>query len=188
MTCSELIDMSLKPITRLRLLPGWVIVVVASLIVSVLPAIADTDPPVRGDAASPSSARAQAGPSAPDQLIQPDDLARLLVDTTGPRPVVLHVGFKMLFRSGHIAGSRHVGPASTPDGLVALKQVLREIPHQQPIVLYCGCCPWADCPNVRPALLAAREVGAKDVRLLHLPQNLQHDWIDKGLPIGKGDE
>jgi hypothetical protein len=41
---------------------------------------------------------------------------------------------------------------------------------------------------VRPALLAAREVGAKDVRLLHLPQNLQHDWIDKGLPIGKGDE
>jgi hypothetical protein len=101
---------------------------------------------------------------------------------------VLHVGFKVLFRSGHIPGSRYIGPASTPDGLAALKQVLREIPRQQAVVLYCGCCPWTDCPNVRPAFQAAREMGLKNVRLLYLPENLQHDWIDKGLPISKGDQ
>jgi thiosulfate/3-mercaptopyruvate sulfurtransferase len=157
--------------------------------VSVLPAIADPDRPPGADAESPSSARTLAAPpSAPDQLIQPHDLARLLADTTGGRPLVLHVGPKILFQSGHIAGSRHVGPASTPTGLAALKQVLRETPPQQPIVLYCGCCPWTDCPNAGPALLAAREMGLKNVRLLHLSQNLQHDWIDKGLPIAKGDQ
>lgn len=180
--------MSLRSSTRLRPLAGWVIVVVVSLVVSVLPAIADLDPPPRADAESPSSAHAPAALAASDQLIQPHDLARLLADTTGKRPVVLHVGPKILFQSGHIAGSRHVGPASTPTALVALKQALREIPHQQQIVLYCGCCPWADCPNVGPALLAAREMGLESVRLLHLPRNLQHDWIDKGLPISRGDE
>ena len=102
--------------------------------------------------------------------------------------MVLHVGPEVLFRSGHIVGSRHVGPASTPDGLQALKQVLREIPQQRSIVLYCGCCPWADCPNVRPALKLAQELGRKDVRLLHLTRNLQHDWTDAGRPISRGSE
>lgn len=120
--------------------------------------------------------------------MQPEDLVRLLGDTTGRRPVVLHVGFEVLFRSGHIAGSRHIGPASTPEGLLRLQEALRGVAHGQPIVLYCGCCPWADCPNVRPALLAARESGSKDVRLLHLPQNLKHDWIDKGLPTSRGEQ
>jgi hypothetical protein len=41
---------------------------------------------------------------------------------------------------------------------------------------------------VRPAFQAAREMGLKNVRLLYLPENLQHDWIDKGLPISKGDQ
>jgi len=41
---------------------------------------------------------------------------------------------------------------------------------------------------VRPALVAARESGSKDVRLLHLPQNLKHDWIDKGLPTSRGEQ
>jgi hypothetical protein len=86
------------------------------------------------------------------QLIEPADLARLLSDTSSRRPEVLHVGFPILFRSGHITGSRHIGPASTPEGLQALKQALRGIPQRRSIVLYCGCCPWVDCPNVRPAL------------------------------------
>ena len=31
-------------------------------------------------------------------------------------------------------------------------------------------------------------MGLKNVRLLYLATNLQHDWIDKGLPISKGDQ
>ena len=70
-----------------------------------------------------------------DSLMQPEDLARLLRDPTGRRPVVLHVGFEVLFRSGHIAGSRHIGPSSTPDGLRRLQEALRGIAPGQPIVL-----------------------------------------------------
>lgn len=179
--------MSLNSSTRLPPLPG-VLVTITLFMGTALPATGNPDPRAGADAESPSSARTLADSSAPSQLIQPEDLARLLADTTTRRPAVLHVGFKVLFRSGHIPGSRYIGPASTPDGLAALKQVLREIPRQQAVVLYCGCCPWTDCPNVRPAFQAAREMGLKNVRLLYLPENLQHDWIDKGLPISKGDQ
>jgi hypothetical protein len=150
------------------------------------------------EAGAPTTAATEAGFSAPapaqsvtpgpSQLIEPADLARLLSDTSSRRPEVLHVGFPILFRSGHITGSRHIGPASTPEGLQALKEVLRTIPERRSIVLYCGCCPWADCPNVRPALQLAQELGRDDVKLLHLPSNLQRDWIDKGLPTSRSDQ
>jgi hypothetical protein len=133
-------------------------------------------------------APAQAVEPAPAQLVEPADLARLLSDTSSLRPEVLHVGFPILFRSGHISGSRHIGPASTPEGLQALKEVLRTIPRGRSIVLYCGCCPWADCPNVRPALQLAQELGRDEVKLLHLPRNLKRDWIDQGLPTSRSDQ
>lgn len=118
-----------------------------------------------------------------EDLLQPEELARLLAGPAARRPTLLHVGFKVLYRSGHIAGSRYIGPASKPEGLAALKQVLRLLSRQSPLVLYCGCCPWHNCPNVRPALKAAREMGFKDVKVLFIAKNLQHDWIDRGLPI-----
>ena len=181
--------LSLTSCTRPRARHRWLVIAVASLIVSVwLAAAAGPVLPASSDTAAPDPAPAPADPSATDSLMQPEDLARLLRDPSGRRPVVLHVGFEVLFRSAHIAGSRHIGPASTPEGLLRLQEALRGITDQQPIVLYCGCCPWADCPNVRPALAAARESGSKDVWLLHLPQNLKHDWIDKGLPTSRGEQ
>ena len=72
--------------------------------------------------------------------------------------------------------------------LQALQEALRAIPPGRSIVLYCGCCPWVDCPNVRPALQLAQDLGRHDVKLLHLPRNLQLDWIDQGLPISRGDQ
>jgi thiosulfate/3-mercaptopyruvate sulfurtransferase len=129
----------------------------------------------------------QSGIPTAAQLIEPADLAGLLSGKSTRRPQVLHVGFPILFRSGHVSGSRHIGPASTPEGLQALKDVLRATPPGQSIVLYCGCCPWADCPNIRPALQLARELGRDDVKLLHLPRNLQRDWVDQGFPTSRGE-
>ena len=150
------------------------------------------------EAEAPTTAATETGSSAPasaqsvtpdpEQLIEPAELARLLSGTSRLRPEVLHVGYPILFRSGHITGSRHIGPASTPEGLQALKEALRAIPFGHSIVLYCGCCPWVDCPNVRPALQLAQELGRHDVKLLYLSRNLQRDWIDQGLPISRSDE
>jgi thiosulfate/3-mercaptopyruvate sulfurtransferase len=172
--------------THMRPLTGGVLFAVAMAVM--VARQTDAEPPTAAATDTGLEALAPAGTVTPTaaQLIEPADLARLLSDSSS-RPEVLHVGFPILFRSGHITGSRHIGPASTPEGLQALKQVLRSIPRHQSIVLYCGCCPWADCPNVRPALQLAQELGRNDVKLLHLPRNFQRDWIDQGLPISSGD-
>ena len=115
-----------------------------------------------------------------------DDLAQQLADSTAVHPALLHVGFAPLFRSGHIPDSRYVGPGNRPDGIKRLEQALAALPADRPVVLYCGCCPWQDCPNVRPAFAAAKASGHTNVRVLHVAGNLERDWIDRGLPAEKG--
>jgi hypothetical protein len=172
--------------TRMRPLAGGVLFAVAIVVIGGRQAEAESPPAATETRLEPVAPAHTVTPTAA-QLIEPADLARLMSDTRSQRPEVLHVGFPILFRSGHITGSRHIGPASTPEGLQALKEALRGIPRRGSIiVLYCGCCPWDDCPNIRPALQLVQESGRDDVKLLHLPKNLQHDWIEQGLPTSKG--
>jgi hypothetical protein len=119
-------------------------------------------------------------------LIQPKELAQALRGPIEQRPLVLQVGFRVLYRSGHIAGSRYIGPASKPEGLEALREAVRKLPRTKPLVLYCGCCPWADCPNMRAAYVAMGSVG-RSVRILYIAKNLQTNWIDAGLPTASGE-
>ena len=121
-------------------------------------------------------------------LIQPDPLALELHYPVPRRPVLLQVGFKVLYRSGHITGSRYAGPGSKPEGIAALDKALSALPKQQRVVLYCGCCPWQDCPNVRPAFREALRLGYRNVDVLYIHKNLQEDWIAKGLPMREGDQ
>ena len=118
--------------------------------------------------------------------ISVDDLASVLADTTAAHPTLIHVGFAPLYRSGHIPGSQYAGPGNKPAGITRLEQALAALPPEQPIVLYCGCCPWEDCPNVRPAFAAAKKSGHTNVRVLLITSNLEHQWIDRGLPTEKG--
>jgi hypothetical protein len=174
---------------RMRPLTGGLLSAIAIVAIAAPQTAAEAPAAVRSDTGMEAVAPASTVTPATAQLIEPKELARLLSGTSGRRPEVLHIGFPILFRSGHITGSRHIGAASTPEGLQALKQALRGTPRRGSIVvLYCGCCPWADCPNVRPALRLVQESGRDDVKLLYLPRNLQRDWIDEGLPISSGDE
>lgn len=127
-------------------------------------------------------ARIEAG-----DTISIDELARQIADSSVVRPALLHIGFAPLYRSGHIPGSQYVGAGNTAEGISGLKQALAALPAGQPVVLYCGCCPWQDCPNVQPAFQAARETGRTGVRVLYVTGNLERDWIDRGLPAAKGD-
>lgn len=176
-----------KSRTHVRPLTGGALCAIALVVMAAPQPKAVPPPAVAAEARLEAPAPASTEAPTAAKLIGPAELARLLSDASR-RPQVLHVGPPILFRSGHITGSRHIGPASTPKGLQALKQALGGIPQGQSIVvLYCGCCPWADCPNVRPALQLAQELGRNDVKLLYLPNNLQRDWSDKGLPISSGD-
>lgn len=112
-------------------------------------------------------------------LLSPDTLAAWLHNpASSPHPVILDVG-----PAGVIPGARELGPAHEPEGMAHLKATLSQLPRNSLVVIYCGCCPFSKCPNVRPAFSLVKHMGFKQARLLDLPDNLKKDWIDKGYPI-----
>ena len=119
-------------------------------------------------------------------LMQPEELAAVLSDPKQEKPLVVFVGFDFLFRAAHIPSSLNFGPGSKASGLESLKRWADSLRKDKTVVLYCGCCPWRQCPNVRPAFEAARAAGLKRVKVLYLPDSLVRDWIDKGYPVEKG--
>ena len=121
-----------------------------------------------------------------DQVIEPEELARVLTSGHGQKPLVFYVGFPLLYAGGHIPGSRYVGPTLRPEGLAALQQALQKLPRDANVVLYCGCCPMERCPNIRPAFEKMQALGFTNVKVLDIPVNFPHDWTSKGYPIEKG--
>ncbi len=120
-------------------------------------------------------------------LINPDELAKLLAAPKGEKPLLIHVGFHVLYLQGHIPGSEYIGPASDPTALQKLRDRVQSLPRNKFIVIYCGCCPWDHCPNLKPADDALRALGFTNVKALHLPNNIATDWRDKGYPMAKGE-
>jgi hypothetical protein len=115
-------------------------------------------------------------------LMQPKDLAAALAAKQA-RPPIFHVGFNVLYRGRHIAGSVYAGPAAKPEGLVMLKAAVDKLPRDREIVIYCGCCPWDHCPNVKPAMELLKQMGFTKAKALYVPDNLKVDWIDRGYPV-----
>src|SRR5690349_16144691 len=83
-------------------------------------------------------------------LVQPADLAAELA-ASGARPAIFQVGPNVLYRSKHIPASLYAGPGSKSEGLDLLRSAVAKLPKDREIVIYCGCCPWDRCPNVKPA-------------------------------------
>jgi len=122
------------------------------------------------------------------QIVQPADLVKELAATnSAEKPIVVCVGFHTYFKNAHVSGAVFHGPAITPQNLGELKKWAREMPRSANLVVYCGCCPLAGCPNLRPAFLALRGLGFKRLRVLPVPNSFAVDWVEKGYPIEKGD-
>lgn len=126
---------------------------------------------------------AASNPWTPADLMSPEVLAQTLKD--GKTPMILYVGFPVLYRGAHIPTAVLAGPVSKPEGVEALKAALNGVPLDRQIVVYCGCCPWDKCPNIRPAFKLIRELGYKDAKLVTIPTNLHTDWVEKGFPVDK---
>jgi hypothetical protein len=120
-------------------------------------------------------------------LIEPEELAAMLADPQKKGQVaVFQMGPKVLFDKAHVPGATYVGEAGTDEGyraLVAAASAVRE--SKTTVVVYCGCCPFRDCPNARPALKALAEAKHPGGKLLDLPKNFRTNWQDKGLPVEK---
>jgi len=119
-------------------------------------------------------------PWTPDQLLAPDKLAATLNDEKAKQPIIISVAPAPV-----IPGSIDIGPAGDKSNLEKLKTQLKSISTDSEVVIYCGCCPFDRCPNVRPAFKLLNEMGFRNHKLLNLPNNVKIDWINKGYPIVK---
>ena len=120
------------------------------------------------------------------QVLHAVDLVRELGDSKGGAPTVVYVGFRTLFEGGHVPGATFHGTASKEEGLEDLKKWLATLPRSTNLVIYCGCCPFDRCPNIRPAYKTLHDMGFTHVRVLELPTSFAADWVEKGYPMQKG--
>jgi len=125
-------------------------------------------------------ALALAAAAADLSLIQPGELAARLPSKA---PVMFHVGPAVLYRSHHIPGSIYVGMGASPSGIAALKDAAANLPRDREIVIYCGCCPWDHCPNIRPTFAVLKEMGFTKVKAMFSETSFKSDWIDHGYPV-----
>ncbi|HLK32000.1 MAG TPA: rhodanese-like domain-containing protein [Terriglobales bacterium] len=121
----------------------------------------------------------------PPRLIEPAELAKLLAGPDSGRPLILQVGFRLLYEQAHIPGAEYVGAASEEAGQQRLRHRVQGLSRDRFIVLYCGCCPWSHCPNVQPAYKQLQAMGFRNVKLLYIATNFGTDWVDKGYPVSK---
>jgi thiosulfate/3-mercaptopyruvate sulfurtransferase len=122
----------------------------------------------------------------PAALIQPETLARQL-QSGGTKPIILYVGPKFLYTQAHLPGAEFIGPASNPQSMEELKKRVAALPKNSQIVLYCGCCPWDHCPNIRPAYGELHKLGFTNLKAVYMPTSLGKDWVEKGYPVEKGE-
>jgi len=109
-----------------------------------------------------------------------------LPEVKAGKAILIHVGFRKLYVQGFIPGSKYAGPGARPGGLADLKKLVEEISHDREIIIYCGCCPWQDCPNIRPAFATLKQMGFKNIKAVEFPDSLVSDWAAKGYPLTRG--
>jgi len=120
----------------------------------------------------------QTEPWRPDQLMEPKDLAAIMNGKTEEKPLIISVG-----PAGLIKDAVDIGPAHEKESFDKLKALLDKQKKDRQIVIYCGCCPFEHCPNVRPAFKLLNEMKFTNQKLLNLTHNLKADWINNGYPM-----
>lgn len=124
-----------------------------------------------------SCAQLSKEPWRPDQLMPTADLATAIKNNKAKDMLILTIGPDAV-----IKGSVDIGPTGEKKNVDKLKNYLKDIPKNKEVVIYCGCCPFSRCPNVRPAFRILNEMGFKNAKLLDIPKNIKADWLDKGYP------
>jgi hypothetical protein len=112
------------------------------------------------------------------QLLAPKTLAATINDPSKDKPVIISIG-----PAGLIKGAVQIGPVTEEENMKQLKKLLAGQGKDKEIVVYCGCCPFGHCPNIRPAFALLKSMDFKNPLLLNLPSNLKVDWLNYGYPM-----
>ena len=115
-----------------------------------------------------------------NQLMEPSVLAAQIKTGGTDIPLILNIG-----AVEDIKGATHIGAVNDVKNLEKLKNTVKDLPKNTAIVIYCGCCPFARCPNIRPAFTELVKSGFTNVKLLNLPTNLNTNWVGKGYPLAR---
>jgi hypothetical protein len=113
------------------------------------------------------------------QLVEPLDLATTLKNNLDV-PVMFSVGPGAI-----IPNSIDIGMVKDENNLDKFREQISKLPKSTNILIYCGCCPFEHCPNVRPAIALLQQMQFTNYHLLDLPHNIKTDWIGKGYPSKK---
>ncbi len=135
--------------------------------------------------AAKTPALASEWPPGSSELIRPEELAKALQSSA--KPIVLNVGPRVIYVQAHIPGAEYIGPTAKPEGLEKLRARAASLPRDSFLVIYCGCCPWEHCPNIRPAYKELKEMGLTSLKVLYIANSFGSDWVEKGYPTAKGE-
>jgi thiosulfate/3-mercaptopyruvate sulfurtransferase len=125
-----------------------------------------------------AQAQAKEEPWTASQLMSTKTLADLINDPKADKPLIINIGPQAV-----IKGSVDVGPGKEKDNIKKLEKMLSKEDKNREVVLYCGCCPFDKCPNIRPAFSLIKEKGFARAKLLDVPKNIKTNWIDQGYPV-----
>lgn len=140
-----------------------------------------TSPTTQAASASSADAAIPAG-----KLLQPAELVQILRSSKGEKPLILQVGSHVLYAEAHIPGSEYVGAGGQDAGLQALRDRVKGLERSRALVIYCGCCPWDKCPNIRAAYQQLTSLGFTQVKVLYIADNFGANWVAKSYPVAKG--
>jgi hypothetical protein len=116
------------------------------------------------------------------ELLPPTALATQLRAIVPGRHIIC-VAPAAAYRRAHVPNAILAGPDSKPKGLALLSEAVKNLPHDADLILYCGCCPFVRCPNIRPAYRLLKDMGYTHIQVVKLNTDLNTDWVEKGFPI-----
>ena len=108
------------------------------------------------------------------QLLEPKELS-YKIETGKNLPKVISIGPGVVIKN-----SIGIGECRYNENIERLRTLVSTYRKDKEIVLYCGCCPFENCPNIRPAFTLMNELGFKNHKLLNIKNNIKADWIDMG--------
>ena len=111
------------------------------------------------------------------QLLEPADLAAQ-IKAGNTKLLILNIG-----AVEDIKGATHIGAVSKTENMELLQKTVSSYAKNTTVVIYCGCCPFTKCPNIRPAFTELTKMGFTHIKVLNLPVNLHTNWTSLGFPL-----
>ena len=108
------------------------------------------------------------------QLLEPK-LLSYKIESGKDIPKIISIGPGVVIKN-----SIGIGECRYNENIEKLKSLVSGYKKDDKIVLYCGCCPFKNCPNIRPAFTLMNKLGFKNHKLLNIKNNIKADWIDMG--------